>query len=80
MPLDPLPDWVLARRRAIGYRIREAREYANLTQWTLGEAIGRDHKTIHRWEYALSDPSLTDLLLLADALDVPLTVLLASEE
>jgi transcriptional regulator with XRE-family HTH domain len=65
-----MPDWVTARRRQIGDRIRAKRRYAGLTQMQLGERIGRDHRTIHRWEYATADPSLTDLLLLADALGV----------
>ncbi|MFG2503641.1 helix-turn-helix transcriptional regulator [Streptomyces sp. NPDC048441] len=72
MPLDPMPSWVPHRRRAIGARIREARTYAGLSQVQLGERIGRDHKTIHRYEHATSVPTLTDLLLIADALDVPL--------
>jgi transcriptional regulator with XRE-family HTH domain len=67
-----MPDWVHARRREIGARIRDARLNANLTQVQLGERIGRDHRTIHRWEYALRIPNLADLLLIADALDVPL--------
>jgi transcriptional regulator with XRE-family HTH domain len=67
-----MPDWVLTRRRQIGERIREARHRANLTQMQLGERVGRDHRTVHRWEYATADPNLTDLLLLAEALDVPL--------
>ena len=67
-----MPDWVQARRREIGDRIRAARLHAGLTQMQLGERVGRDHRTVHRWEYATADPSLTDLLLLADALDTPL--------
>jgi transcriptional regulator with XRE-family HTH domain len=67
-----MPDWVPARRRQIGERLRAARLQANLTQMQLGDLVGRDHRTIHRWEYATADPSLTDLLLLADALGVPL--------
>jgi len=67
-----MPDWVAARRREIGERIRTARLDANLTQIQLGEKIGRDHRTIHRWEYAYRIPDLNDLLLLADALGVPL--------
>ena len=42
----------------------------------LGARVGRDHRTIHRWEYATAVPTLTDLLLLADALGVPLAELL----
>ncbi len=67
-----MPDWVPARRRQIGERLRAARLHANLTQQQLGERIGRDHRTIHRWEYARSAPDLEDLLLLADVLGVPL--------
>lgn len=66
------PAWVLAQRRAIGARIRDAREHANMSQLALGDACGVDHKTIHRIEYATSDPSLSLLLRLAQALDVPL--------
>lgn len=72
MPLDPVPDWVLPRRREIGDRLRTARHAAGLTQMQLGERVGRDHRTIHRWEYAQRVPNLQDLLLLADALGVPL--------
>ena len=67
-----MPDWVFARRLEIGDRIREARHAAGLTQIRLGELIGRDHRTVHRWEYAKRIPTLEDLLVLADALDVPL--------
>lgn len=66
-----MPDWVTARRWQIGERLRAARLHANLTQMQLGERVGRDHRTIHRWEYATAVPNLIDLLLLADALDVP---------
>lgn len=67
-----MPDWVPARRREIGERIRTARRAASLSQLQLGERIGRDHKTIHRYEYGTSVPSLDDLLLIADALGIPL--------
>lgn len=67
-----MPDWVPARRREIGARIRAARTHAGLTQLQLGNLIGRDHRTIHRWEYAERIPDLSDLLLMADALGVPL--------
>ncbi|MEV6833451.1 helix-turn-helix transcriptional regulator [Streptomyces sp. NPDC051133] len=74
--LDPFPDWVLRRRQQIGSQIREARRAASLSQVQLGERIGRDHKTIHRWEAGATNPTLTDLLLVADAVDVPLAHLL----
>ncbi|MFJ2170742.1 helix-turn-helix domain-containing protein [Streptomyces griseofuscus] len=69
---DPLPDWVPHRRQQIGAQIREARRRARLSQMQLGERIGRDHKTISRWENGHHPPDLNDLLLIADALDVPL--------
>jgi transcriptional regulator with XRE-family HTH domain len=72
VPTDPPPDWVLARRRAIGARVRDARTDAGLTQEALGEQAGVDHKTVHRIEYAASDPSLTVLLRIARAVGVPL--------
>ncbi|MEV0121872.1 helix-turn-helix domain-containing protein [Streptomyces sp. NPDC050703] len=67
-----MPTWVKARRVEIGARIRAARLHANFTRVELGHRVGRDHRTIHRWEYATREPTLFDLLLLADALDVPL--------
>jgi transcriptional regulator with XRE-family HTH domain len=72
MPLDPMPDWVPARRREIGERIRVARRDAQLSQVQLAERIGRDHKTVHRYETAATPPSLVELLLIADAVGVPL--------
>ena len=72
MPLDPEPEWLLPRRREIGARIRTARLTANLTQVQLAERIGRDHRTVHRWEYAERIPNLTDLLLVAAAVGVPI--------
>ncbi len=75
-----MPDWVHTRRRQIGDRIRTRRRALGLSQADLGERVGRDHKTIHRWEAAATNISLTDLLLLAHALQVPLAVLLADGE
>ncbi|MFD7016172.1 helix-turn-helix transcriptional regulator [Streptomyces sp. NPDC059928] len=72
MQVDPLPAWVLTRRRVIGNRIRSGRLDAQLTQIALAEQVGVDHKTIHRIEYAQSDPSLGLLLRIADAIGVPL--------
>lgn len=70
--LDPIPDWIPQRRAQIGARIREARRNAGLSQVALGERVGRDHKTIHRWETATTAPDVDHLLLIADVLQVPL--------
>ena len=67
-----MPDWVFARRRVIGDRIREARRRAELSQVPSGERVGLDHKTTHRYETAQRAPGLNELLLIADALGVPL--------
>lgn len=77
MPTDPQPEWVLTRRRAIGTRIRAGRLDAHLTQMALAERVDVDHKTIHRIEYAMADPSLGLLLRIADAIDVPLSDLVS---
>ncbi len=72
MHRDPPPAWVLPRRRAIGARLRAARKTAGLTQEQLAERAGREVKSISRWENAHRAPDLNDLLVLADALNVPL--------
>ena len=75
MPSAPPPDWVLARRRAIGDRIREARIQANLTQEGLAELAGMDRQAINRIEQGHASPLLDNLIRIADALDVPLAEL-----
>ncbi|NUP38890.1 MAG: helix-turn-helix transcriptional regulator [Streptomyces sp.] len=75
MHRDKPPDWVLARARAIGAQIREARDAKGITQQELAELINRDVKSISRWENAHRAPDLNDLLLLAGGLDVPLAYL-----
>lgn len=76
MPTDhPLPDWVPVRRRAIGECIRSTRLQRNLTQEGLAERAGLDRKTVNRIEQGHTSASLDHLLLIADALGVPLSVL-----
>jgi transcriptional regulator with XRE-family HTH domain len=72
---DPIPERVLARRRAIGVQIREAREHAELTQERLGERADLDRVTVVRIETGVASPTLDTLLLIADALGVPLSLL-----
>jgi transcriptional regulator with XRE-family HTH domain len=79
MAADPHPPWVLARRRRIGAHIRTAREAAGLSQERLAELAGADRKTIHRLEYATTDPPLSLLLRIARALGVPLADLLRED-
>lgn len=67
-----MPDWVPTRQRQIGELIRSHRRAAGLSQLQLGERIGRDHKTIHRYETAQSVPNLVDLLLITNVLGMSL--------
>ncbi|GGY80989.1 XRE family transcriptional regulator [Streptomyces nitrosporeus] len=64
---------VLARRRAIGDRIRAARLYANLTQEkaALRSGIGLD--SYNRIEQGHASPRLDSLIRIADAIGVPLS-------
>jgi transcriptional regulator with XRE-family HTH domain len=75
VPSDPLPAWVLTRRQAIGHNIRAARAVKQLSQEKLGELTGLDRKTINRIEQGTHATSIDHLLLIADALDVPLAEL-----
>ena len=73
MPSDPMPDWVLARRRQIGDKVRAVRARRKLTQETLGELTGLDRKTINRIEQGTHGTNIDHLLLVAAALDIPLS-------
>ena len=72
MPSEPLPPWVLDRRRAIGDNVRSARTAKKLSQETLGELTGLDRKTINRIEQGAHGTSIDHLILIAHALDTPL--------
>ncbi|MGW3135878.1 helix-turn-helix domain-containing protein [Streptomyces sp. NPDC001139] len=76
MPTDPLPDWVLTRRRAIGDNVRAARSARGLSQEKLGELAGLDRKTVNRIEQGTHSTLVDHLLLIAHALDVPLAELM----
>ncbi|MFJ4852372.1 helix-turn-helix domain-containing protein [Streptomyces sp. NPDC088730] len=69
----PPPDWVLARRRFVGDRIRVARTTANQTQQQVAELIGMDRATYNRIEQGHASPLLDSLIRIADALGVPLS-------
>jgi transcriptional regulator with XRE-family HTH domain len=70
-PTDP-PAWVLTRRRAIGETIRTARRTAGLTQEQVGLRIGMERHNVNRIEMGHSAARLDTLLLIADAIGVPL--------
>lgn len=72
MPSDPLPAWVLTRRRAIGAAIRAARERQKISQERLGELVDLDRKTVNRIEQGTHATLIDHLIRIADALDTPL--------
>ena len=67
------PDWVLTRRRTIATQIRAARVAANLTQENVALTTGIDRATYNRIEQGHSAPLLDTLILIADAIGVPLS-------
>lgn len=75
VPTDPLPDWVITRRQAIGDHVRAARTERKISQETLGELTGLDRKTVNRIEQGAYATLIDHLLLIAEALDIPLTEL-----
>lgn len=79
MPIDPLPDWVPVRRRAVGDRVRAARTAAGLTQEGLAGRAGLDRKTVNRLEQGTHSPLLDHLIVIADAIGVDLADLVRTE-
>ena len=61
----------------MGDRIRAARLRADLSQEKLAERVDVDRKTINRIEQGHHAPRIDTLLLIADALGVPLSDLVA---
>ena len=72
MPSDPLPEWVLTRRREIGDHVRAARTAAKLSQEQLAERVDLDRKTVNRIEQGTHGTNVDHLIRIAHALDVPL--------
>jgi DNA-binding XRE family transcriptional regulator len=79
VPTDPLPDWVPARRRAIGLRIAATRQDRGLAIDDIAESTGLDRKTVMTAELGRNAPTLDTLLLVAQALAVPLAELVADD-
>ncbi|MFE6852285.1 helix-turn-helix domain-containing protein [Streptomyces sp. NPDC057674] len=71
----PPPEWVLARRRQIGDQIRAARLEANLSQDAVANRIPMDRASYVRIEQGQAAALLDTLLLIADAIGVPLAEL-----
>ncbi|MFJ7266668.1 helix-turn-helix domain-containing protein [Streptomyces sp. NPDC099050] len=71
----PLPPWVVARRHLLGERIAASRRKQQLSQDQLADRIGLERRSIQRYERGERDPRYSDLLLIADALAVPVETL-----
>lgn len=71
----PPDDWVIARRRQIGHRIRCCREESNLTQLQVCSRSGIDVATYSRIEQGHSSPLLDTLIRIADAIGCTLAQL-----
>ncbi|GGR61559.1 hypothetical protein GCM10010251_93050 [Streptomyces aurantiogriseus] len=68
----PPPDWVLARRRAVGDRIREHRRARKLSQEKLAELAGMDRQAINRIEQGHQAVLLDNLIQIVEALGISL--------
>lgn len=62
-----------------GQLISELRKSKGLTQQQLADQMNLSNKTISKWESGLGAPDLSNLLVLADALDVTADELLRGE-
>lgn len=69
----PLPDWVHEQRRALGHRIAVRRQALELSQDDLADRIGMERRSVQRYEAGRRDPAYGDLLLIARALEMPLS-------
>lgn len=75
VPTDPLPAWVVTRRRAIGDNVRAARKAKGLSQEKLAELTGLDRKTVNRIEQGAYATLIDHLIAIAHVLDIPLAEL-----
>lgn len=62
-------------RLLVGRRVRDLREEREWSQYRLADAAGITRASVYRTELALHSPSLDHLKLIADALGVPLSLL-----
>ncbi|MYV56489.1 helix-turn-helix transcriptional regulator [Streptomyces sp. SID3212] len=69
-PSPHLDDRIIARRRVVGERIRQARIRANLSQESVGLRSGIDRASYNRIEQGHASPLLDTLFRIADAIGV----------
>lgn len=60
-------------------RIRELRERLNLNQEDLGRLVGVTRQTVAAWEKGQREPSMTQITAVAQALEVPVELLLRTD-
>lgn len=72
---SPLPDWVIAQRRGLGENIARYRKEAGLSQDQLADLIGKERRSVQRYERGERDPTFSDLVLIANELKVSLAEL-----
>ncbi|MFF5001679.1 helix-turn-helix domain-containing protein [Streptomyces phaeochromogenes] len=70
MPAKDQPPWILDQRRALGDRIAALRLHRGLTQDDAVERTGIPRSTYQRIERGQSDVRFSQLLLIAEALEV----------
>lgn len=73
MAAREIPEHLLARRRTVGRRIREAREDRRWSQERLAEHAELARVTVVRIELGVQAARLDHLYLIADALGIPLS-------
>ena len=64
---------------SLGGRLREARENLGLTQADVGESIGVNKQTVHRWEVGAAVPKIRHIIDLTEILGVTLDWLATGE-
>lgn len=64
------------RAAKLGERIRDARRGAGLTQTELANRLGRTLRTVQKYESGEIVPTIPNLMKIAKALDVQMTVLI----
>jgi transcriptional regulator with XRE-family HTH domain len=74
----PLPDWVHDRRRKYGRRVQLWRRYGELTQEQVMERTGLSLSSVQRIE-AGGEIRFSAIILVADALGVPIGTLLSAD-